>query len=140
MTAVSGTRRTMKELVDGTIRVQIDIDPQFRAQFLKLFPSIDMPIALAPLMVEQPPEPKPAFAPVSYRQQAAILCKDMDFHEFWRQTHPGEVADNEEQQAEFLRNFLRIKSRSELDTNPETGKLFAAVVRDFEAWRKWAAD
>lgn len=40
----------MKELVDGTIRVQVDIDPKYRASFLELFPSIDMPIALAPLM------------------------------------------------------------------------------------------
>ena len=138
MTAVSGVRRQIRELVDGTIEVRVHIDPPYRQQFLKMFPSIDMPIALAPLMMEPAPEPKPAFAPVSYKQQAAILCKDMDFHEFWRQTHPGEVADNEEQQAEFLRNFLRIKSRSELDTNPDIGKLFAAIVRDFEAWRKWA--
>lgn len=51
ITAVSGTRRSMKELVDGTIRVQIDIDPPQRADFLRLFPSIDMPVALAPLVV-----------------------------------------------------------------------------------------
>lgn len=141
MTAVSGTRRTMKELVDGTIRVQIDIDPIYRQQFLKLFPSIDMPVAIAPLMVEQTPESKPAFAPVAYRQQAAMLCKDMDFHEFWRETHPNDkIADNEDEQAELLRNFLRIKSRSEIDTNPEVAKVFAAVVRDFDAWRKWSAE
>jgi len=83
VTAVSGTRRTMKELVDGTIRVQIDIDPMYRAQFLKLFPSIDMPIALAPLMIEPTPEAKPAFAQVSHKQVAAMLCKDSEFWEFW---------------------------------------------------------
>ena len=56
--AISGTRRAMKELVDGTIRVQIDIDPPFRAAFLSMFPDIDMPIALAPLQIGLPP-PKP---------------------------------------------------------------------------------
>lgn len=50
MGAVAGVRRTMKELVDGTIRVQVDIDPKYRGEFLKLFPSIDMPVALAPLI------------------------------------------------------------------------------------------
>jgi hypothetical protein len=43
----------MKELVDGTIRVQIDIDPPQRADFLRLFPSIDMPVALAPLVPQR---------------------------------------------------------------------------------------
>ena len=50
MTAISATRRQMKEMADGTIRVQVDIDPAFRAAFLQAFPSIDMPIALAPLV------------------------------------------------------------------------------------------
>jgi hypothetical protein len=45
----------MKELVDGTIRVQIDIEPQHRTAFLELFPAIDMPVALAPLNIGQAP-------------------------------------------------------------------------------------
>jgi hypothetical protein len=49
----------MKELVDGTIRVQIDIDPPFRAAFLSMFPNIDMPIALAPLQIGLPPPVPP---------------------------------------------------------------------------------
>lgn len=56
-TAVAGTRRSMKELVDGTIRVQIDIDPPDRAAFLRLFPNIDMPVALAPLALNTQPAP-----------------------------------------------------------------------------------
>ena len=47
--AISGTRRAIKEMADGTIRVQIDIDPRFRSTFWALFPNIDMPVALAPL-------------------------------------------------------------------------------------------
>lgn len=54
MDAVAGTRRAMKELVDGTIRVQIDIDPPHRAAFLRLFPEIDMAVALAPLVTINP--------------------------------------------------------------------------------------
>ena len=50
MTAISATRRSMKELVDGTIRVQLDIDPAFRDDFLRLFSKIDMPVAIAPLV------------------------------------------------------------------------------------------
>ena len=53
--AISATRRAYKELVDGTLRVQFDIDPMFKNDFLKLFPEIDMYAAIAPLN-----QPKPA--------------------------------------------------------------------------------
>jgi len=52
--AVSGTRRSMKELVDGTIRVQIDIDPMYRELFFRLFGQIDMPVAIAPMVINSP--------------------------------------------------------------------------------------
>lgn len=52
-TAVSGTRRRVKELVDGTLRVEIDIDPMQKRAFLKLLPEIDMPIAIAPLATQR---------------------------------------------------------------------------------------
>lgn len=58
--AISGTRRAMKEMSDGTLRVQIDIDPRFRAQFFEMFGQIDMPVALAPLVADfEKREPEP---------------------------------------------------------------------------------
>jgi hypothetical protein len=39
-------------MADGTIRVQIDIDPTCRGAFWSLFPSIDMPVAIAPLVAD----------------------------------------------------------------------------------------
>jgi len=51
-TAISGTRRQYKEMADGTLRVQIDIDPAFKKIFLELFPTIDMPVAIAPLRAD----------------------------------------------------------------------------------------
>lgn len=47
--AIAGTRKAVKELVDGTLRIQIDIEPRHKKQFHKLFPDIDMPVAIAPL-------------------------------------------------------------------------------------------
>ncbi|WP_208455567.1 hypothetical protein, partial [Burkholderia gladioli] len=58
---ISGTRRAIKEMADGTIRVQIDIDPTCRSAFWSLFPSIDMPVAIAPLVADferREPEPE----------------------------------------------------------------------------------
>jgi hypothetical protein len=96
--AVSGTRRQMRELVDGTIEVKIHIDPMFRDAFLTLFPHIDMGVALAPLANGPAPQPEPASicatetqkpAPVSpgkertssqrLSEYSAILCKNDEF-------------------------------------------------------------
>ena len=51
-TAIPGTRKSAKELVDGTLRVQIDIEPRDKARFHLLFPEIDMPVAIAPLALD----------------------------------------------------------------------------------------
>ena len=50
MNAIAATRRTYKELVDGTLRIQFDVEPKDKAAFLALFPNIDMPCALVPLI------------------------------------------------------------------------------------------
>ena len=47
--AIAGTRRTVRELSDGTIRLQIDIEPRHRRDFFDLLGEIDMPVAIAPL-------------------------------------------------------------------------------------------
>jgi hypothetical protein len=48
-TAISGTRRQVRELVDGTLEVKIHVEPRHKADFHALFPEIDSPVALAPL-------------------------------------------------------------------------------------------
>ena len=50
--AIAGTRRTTRELKDGTLVVVIEIEPNDKAAFLKLFPEVDMPVALAPLKAD----------------------------------------------------------------------------------------
>lgn len=49
-TAISATRRAYKEMADGTLRVQFDIDPMYKNDFLKMFPEIDTGAAIAPLV------------------------------------------------------------------------------------------
>jgi hypothetical protein len=74
---ISGTRRAMKEMADGTLRVQIDIDPRFRAQFFEAFGQIDMPVAIAPLVADfERREPEPE----DHGKQYAVLYKSGWFH------------------------------------------------------------
>lgn len=56
LVAVRGTRRTIRELVDGTIRVVVDVEPSDAKAFLALFPQVDMPVAMAPLSIATRPD------------------------------------------------------------------------------------
>lgn len=44
--AVLGTRRKLREMADGTVRVEIDIEPNHKKMFLELFPDIDTPVVI----------------------------------------------------------------------------------------------
>lgn len=139
MSAISGTRRAFKELVDGTIRVQIDIDPRFKKEFFELFPNVDMPIALAPLVanferIEE--EEKQKGGPLC--RLACIWCKDKDFWE-WLYEHYGQgvPVENEDEAAELLRAICEVNSRSELDHDPAGAARFHNIVRNpFIEWSK----
>lgn len=50
MLAVPGTRRQIRELVDGTLEVKVHVEPRHKKAFLDLLGEIDMPVALAPLV------------------------------------------------------------------------------------------
>jgi len=119
MSAISGTRRKAQELADGTLRVQIDIDPRFKAEFHRLFPDIDTPIALAPLPLDferLPQEEKKKGGQLC--SLAARWCKDEAFREW--------LGPNltEEEAAEHVRTVCGISSRSELDHDQEAAALF----------------
>jgi hypothetical protein len=76
---ISGTRRAMKEMADGTLRVQIDIDPRFRAAFFAAFGQIDMPVAIAPLVADFEKR-EPEKTEDGYGQHYAVLYKAGWFH------------------------------------------------------------
>lgn len=125
MTAISGTRRSYKELADGTIRVQIDIDPACKNEFLDSFRQIDMPIALAPLVADfEQIKPEPAERPKGgeLAKLAGMLCDNPAFQKFIGATD----SDNA---AEIVRFQCGIQSRAELDHNTEAAAHFHEVFR-----------
>lgn len=146
MNAISGTRRGMKELVDGTVRVTIDIDPQHRQTFFKMFARIDMPVALAPLVAdfEQPkPETDAKIVEAATERAkggelaklAGILCADPTFQEWLSERRPAEwfacgtTFEGEEIAAAVVRYLCVIPSRAELDHNAEAAERFHRLIR-----------
>jgi len=126
--AISGTRRAMKELVDGTIRVQIDIDPTQRAAIHRLFGEIDMPVALAPLTLgvtnfgqKQEAPAKEKLGPLG--MLAAQWCERADFAA-WFFTETGERFS-----VQAFKDYLSIDTRKHLDTNEQAKNRFQTLIR-----------
>lgn len=134
--AISGTRRSMREMADGTVRVQIDIDPRFRAQFFEMFGQIDMPIALAPLVADfETKEPeKPKGGPLA--KLAGMWCSDQAFWGFIDSQRAGQFCYNATQAADWVRQVCQVESRAELDSVPYARQLFEEFVRGpYMKWR-----
>lgn len=142
--AISGTRRAIKEMADGTIRVQVDIDPRFRGAFWSLFPNIDMPVALAPLVAafeqqegdEQPvecnPEPKidqPKGGALA--RLAAMWCQEEAFWDFLLESDltGDRTVTRAETAAEWVRLICGIESRADLDNVPAAKAIFDEHIR-----------
>jgi hypothetical protein len=127
---ISGTRRKAQELADGTLRVQIDIDPRFKQDFHRLFPQIDTPCALAPLALDfeklskYPEEPKGG----ELARLAGIWCKNPDFKQWLSKKYPGNTF-NEGDAANWIRKSCRVNSRSEIDNNAEAEWYFQNHIR-----------
>jgi hypothetical protein len=146
--AVRGTRRTFRELVDGTLRVIIDIDPPHRADFLALFPSVDMPCALASLLPEhqqrkEPERTERAIGPLCVL--AVQWCKDPMFCDFLREHEPenwtlnggGHQPDKHDEDVAkgVMLDVCDIESRKDLDHNELAAALFNDHFRNpYQRW------
>lgn len=143
----------MKELVDGTLRVQIDIDPRFRKQFFELFGQIDMPVALAPLTTnfERPEEKIEQEKSQNYGRigplglLAVRFCEDPQFAKFIEPIYEewlGDVGpDSFPQITDYSRHCIlaicEIETRKELDTNQRAAMIFHERIRKpFLEWRE----
>jgi hypothetical protein len=139
MSAISGTRRAMKEMADGTIRVQIDIDPACRAQFLALFPNIDVPVALAPLVAdfeqrELGPVEKPKGGELA--KLAGMLCQKPEFWEFMT-GKIGRKVTSADEAADAVRRICSIASRAELDSSELAATHFHRYIRlPYMRWKQ----
>lgn len=123
--AVSATRRSYRELADGTIRLQIDIDPPQRKDFLRLFPEIGMPIALAPLPRDFE-QLKPAPAPVAKYGEHA---KQLKLSGFFRMPMVWRAIGTDEQFREWVQKQPSVISGKFSEYVNGEGRNVAAHIR-----------
>jgi len=133
MTAISGTRRGIKELVDGTLRVTIDIEPGQKKLFHQLFPEIDTPVAIAALKI--PGTEIPVEQSCGERCKWAIdFCTREDVWNYF--TMNGYIVENAYTCGKALKNWLGIHSRKELDTNEDKWIKLKTLAHELNAAQK----
>ena len=137
---ISGTRRQIRELVDGSLEVKVHIDPRFKADFHRLFPQIDVPIAIAPLALDfERIEEKAKEQVGPLCRLAAMWCKDEEFREWFGMRFDLSELD-EEDTALWLRDFLGVESRKDIDHDPVASERFQKLVRaPFMEWSRGRA-
>lgn len=133
MEAITGTRRTMKELADGTLRITVDIDMQFKDVFLTNFP-IDIPIAIVRMSQEASAQQlRNNIVTQENRMNGLGLlavrwCKETFFWE-WLEDNYGEDIDSEEAASDMIKAICKIQTRRELNTNVPAAEFFNKHIR-----------
>lgn len=152
MSAIPATRRQFREMADGTIRVQIDVDPPYRDRFFALFSQIDMAVALVPLAIgpthvaspTAKPEKASAVAaaekpakgkfPPGLTGLAVKWCLDPRFQHWICDEYAAEYdVDGDPSEAvakEVLCYVCDVESRAQLNTDATAGALFNTRIRE----------
>lgn len=113
----------VRTMADGTLRVSVDIEPRHAQTAFVLFGAPGTQVALAALKVgtDVEVEPEPAKGG-QLAKWAALRCQDERFRGFLG-ARDGVQARN------MILDTCGIRSRAELDSNPEAAALFARHFR-----------
>lgn len=146
MDAIEAVSRSVKTLADGTLRLSVDIEPKHAQDAFKLFGSPDVPMALARLTVEaskqraqaEAIEDKPKGGFLS--QWLAMRCNEPEFWEFVEhKMKPFSLLKilKPEECDFFVKDLLRIESKTEIDSDPNVQQRFHSEIRI--PYAKWLA-
>jgi hypothetical protein len=76
-------------------------------------------------------EPDPTAKKFSHAQQCGTYCGRADFQAWLRDIHGADIADPQ-RIATHIRNMLMVKSRAELDENPEAAARWQDLLKSFK--------
>lgn len=136
MSAIEASSVRVNTLADGTLRLTLDIEPRNALAAFTLFGAPGTPLALAALRTqpEKPAKLEKPKGPPLHSQWLAMRCGEYEFqcwvHARWSD-HGKEIPAMPMADfiAEVVRRVLGVKSRSEIDTDPEAFKRFEDLIR-----------
>lgn len=134
MSAIEGTTGTYRSRVDGTLVLQIEIEPRHARDALTLFGMPGSPVALAALKVQRADKPKvPSTGPAC--TWLVMRCKEQPFLD-WAANKFG-VDATEEAVAAKCRALCGVESRKDIDNSEEAMVMFDKYIRG--PWREHTA-
>lgn len=164
MSAILATSGAIRSLVDGTLRLTVDIEPKDAQAAFALFGKPGSPVALARITNEaavehdrqaqaQPPAEPLERKPLSLASKVALRCRERSFQSFlsrekqgaWRQAlNTGFVTEDlDESRTNFAADAVRIvcevKSRSEIVPGSDAAKRWDTLEADYHHWQRTGA-
>lgn len=133
--AIPAVSRKISTLVDGTLRLTVDIEPMYAQDAFALFGGGNIPMALAALNAGTQIPAEPETAKEELKGGELSRCAGMMVRNpaYWESQGVGSMSEADQ----ILKGWCRIKSKRELDHNPEAAELFHKHVRKpFLAWQE----
>jgi hypothetical protein len=143
MSAIEASSVNVRTLVDGTLRITVDVEPRHAKDAFALFGAPGIPMALAALKpASHTKEDKLKGGLLS--QWCAMRCGEADFQRWISREFSGErfhvklPMPDADRCAAVVRMVCKINSRAELDNDEAAEKRFNELIR--HPWQKqWAA-
>lgn len=149
--AIAAAAMRCKTMADGSLRIEVEVEPKDAQAAFVLFGRPGAPMALAALkegyaaVGSEPEPPKPEEKPKGgeLAKWAAIRCSEEPFQRWLRHAqHPvwhfcrslGTDEDDEAIAARVIRKICGITTRAELDSIKHAADLFRQHIRD--PWQK----
>ena len=142
MSAISAAAMRVRTMADGSLRIEVEVEPQDAQQAFALFGRPGAPMALAALVeghaaVKEPAPEKPKGG--ERAKCAGMLCNDPAF-QFWLsktfseqwEAQPGQT--RAEVTANVVRSVCGVQSRVDFDGDSDAWNTFETVFR-----RPWLA-
>lgn len=139
MSIIEGAAMRCRTMADGSLRIEIEVEPRNAQAAFALFGAPGRAVALAALKdgaakVAEPEKPKGG----EWAKLAGMWCADPDFWAFLNQTYPDDdYVGSAEHAAMAVRVYCGIESRAELDQNSAALHLFKTHFRlPFMEWMR----
>jgi hypothetical protein len=141
MSAISAASVGVRTMADGTLRLTLDVEPANAKDAFSLFGSPGTPVAIAALKQgyaakSDEPEQKSPLGPLA--KWLVCRCNEPEFWR-WLGAEPCNGTDitSEAQASEFVKYYLGLESRKEIDGNPEREADFHSLIRG--PYSRWLA-
>lgn len=135
MTAIEATFVRAQTMVDGTLRLIVDVEPRDAVAAFGLFGQPGTALALAALKPGAQPEPEPERPKGGHL--AVLAARWCESPIFWRflDSH-GFPTSNAAEAANHVRSYCGVDSRAELDHNGSAALIFHSDFRlPYMKWR-----